>query len=85
MPGVKTAISLEKNLFDQVNKLAHNMHISRSRLFSIAIKDFLKKQESKELLAQINNAYADQPTEDENKLANAMHSIQRKVIDKESW
>jgi metal-responsive CopG/Arc/MetJ family transcriptional regulator len=39
MPGVKTAISLEENLLHQVNELANNMHISRSKLFSLAVKD----------------------------------------------
>lgn len=86
MPGVKTAISLEKKLFEQVNKLARDMHVSRSKLFSLAIKDFLKKQESKELLAQINKAYADHTTsEEEQKAANAMRSKQRKIVEQETW
>ena len=43
MPGVKTAISLEKNLFNQVNKLANDLHVSRSKLFTLAVKYYLKK------------------------------------------
>ena len=54
MPSVKTAISLEENLFNQVNQLANDLHVSRSKLFTLAVKDYLKKQEGKKILAQLN-------------------------------
>ncbi len=85
MPGVKTAISLEKNLFNQVNKLANDLHVSRSKLFTLAVKDYIKKQENKKLLAQLNAAYGDSPTEDEQKISKTMRSKQRKIVERESW
>jgi metal-responsive CopG/Arc/MetJ family transcriptional regulator len=85
MPGVKTAISLEKNLFNQVNKLANDLHVSRSKLFTLAVKDYLKKQENKKLLAQLNAAYGDSPNEEEQKISKAMRSKQRKIVERESW
>jgi metal-responsive CopG/Arc/MetJ family transcriptional regulator len=85
MPGVKTAISLEKNLFNQVNKLANDLHVSRSKLFTLAVKDYLKKQESKKLLAQLNAAYSDSPSEEEKTISKAMRSKQRKIVEHESW
>ncbi|MCK5229328.1 MAG: CopG family transcriptional regulator [Desulfobulbaceae bacterium] len=85
MPGVKTAISLEKNLFDQVNQLANDLHVSRSKLFTLAVKDFLKKQESKKLLAQLNAAYSDSPNEEEKTISKAMHRKQRETMEQESW
>ena len=85
MPGVKTAISLEKNLFNQVNKLAKDLHVSRSKLFTLAVKDYLKKQESKKLFAQLNSAYGDSPNEEEQKISKAMRSKQHKIVEKESW
>ncbi|NOQ46085.1 MAG: ribbon-helix-helix protein, CopG family [Desulfobulbaceae bacterium] len=85
MPGVKTAISLEEKLFDQVNKLATDMHVSRSKLFTLAVKDYLKKQESKKLLAQLNAAYSDSPSEEEKAISKAMHKKQRKIVEQESW
>ncbi len=39
MAGVKTAISVEKKLFEQVNQLAKEKHISRSRLFVLAVAE----------------------------------------------
>jgi len=85
MPGVKTAISLEEKLFDQVNKLATDMHVSRSKLFTLAIKDYLKKQEGKKLLAQLNEVYRDSPSKEEEIISKAMHKKQRKIAEHESW
>ncbi len=85
MPGVKTAISLEENLFNKVNKLASDMHVSRSKLFTLAVKDYLKKQESKKLLAQLNAAYSDSQSEEEKLISKAMHKRHREIVGQESW
>ena len=85
MPGVKTAISLEKDLFNQVNQLASDLHVSRSKLFTLAVKDYLKNQESKKLLVQLNAAYSDSPTEEEKTISKAMKRKQLKIVEQESW
>ncbi len=85
MAGVKTAISLQKDLFDQVNNLAKEMHVSRSRLFTLAVEDYLKKNESRKILAKINAAYDDIPSEEEARIAQAMRRKQRKNVEAEAW
>lgn len=85
MPGVKTAISLDEKLFDKVNKLANELHVSRSRLFTLAVKDYLKKQENQTLLAQLNDAYADHPDEEERKISSSMKSKHSKIMEQEPW
>lgn len=85
MSGVKTAISLDEELFEKVNKLAHELHISRSRLFSIAVEYYLKKQENQTLLAQLNDAYSDHPDEEEIKISASMKFKHRKNIGQEKW
>lgn len=85
MAGVKTAISLEEELFRQVNKLASDMHVSRSKLFTLAVQDYLKKQENRKLLAQLNAAYSDTPDEEESKISNSMRNKQRSIVEQESW
>lgn len=86
MPGVKTAISLDEKLFNRINKLAKKMHVSRSRLFTLAVDDYLKKQENEYLLAQLNKAYADADADDEEmKISSSMKSKQRKIVEQESW
>jgi metal-responsive CopG/Arc/MetJ family transcriptional regulator len=41
MPTIKTAISIEKPIFEQMDVLAKNLKISRSRLFVLAAQEFL--------------------------------------------
>lgn len=62
---VKTGISLPRALFDRAEELAQKMNVTRSRLFSIALEDYLQRQRNRELLAQINAGYADGLTEEE--------------------
>lgn len=85
MPGVKTAISLDQELFNRVNQLADKLHISRSRVFTIAVQDYLQKQENKALLSQLNNAYGDQPGEEEKKISAAQKAKHRKIVEQEPW
>ncbi len=84
MPGVKTAISLEEDLFNQVKQLANELHVSRSKLFTLAVKDYLKKQESKKILAQLNAAYSDSPSKEENVTSKAMRKKQHEIVGQES-
>lgn len=65
MPTVKTAISLDQNLFKKVNDFAEDLHVSRSRLFVLAIEDFIKKKENQILLEKLNTVYSDSPDEEE--------------------
>ena len=59
MANIKTAISIEKPIFEQVNDLAKNLNISRSRLFVIAAQEFIQRHTNLELLEAINDAYDD--------------------------
>jgi hypothetical protein len=85
MSGVKTAISLDEELFDRVNKLAGQLHISRSRLFAIAVKEYLKKQENQALLVRLNDAYSDSPDDEERKISRSMSTKLKKIVGQEIW
>ena len=85
MPGVKTAISLDEGLLIKVNRLATDLHISRSRVFTLAVQDYLKKQENQSLLAQLNEAYEDFPSEEERGISKSMQIKRNKMIEQESW
>ena len=85
MPSVKTAISLDEELFNKVDKLANKLHVSRSRVFTIAVQDYLHKQENKSLLAQLNEAYGDQPSEEESTVSKSAKAKHRKIVKQEPW
>ena len=74
MRNVKTAISIDKPLFDEINSLAHEMNTSRSRVFSLAAKEFIQRHKNQELLDAINAAYGDVSDEKESTLKSTMRS-----------
>jgi metal-responsive CopG/Arc/MetJ family transcriptional regulator len=61
MPNVKTAILIEKPIFEKMDILAKNLNISRSRLFSIAAQEFIERHRNLEFLEALNQAYEDTP------------------------
>ena len=83
--SVKTAISIQKELFQEVNKLAEELHVSRSKLFVLAVRDFIKKYENKKIISQINKAYSDYPDYVEKNLRNAMRQKQAGNLEREPW
>jgi metal-responsive CopG/Arc/MetJ family transcriptional regulator len=83
MKAIKTAISIEKNLFDQAEIIARTMKVSRSKLFVIALHDFIEHQKNKEMLARINTAYADEPDATEQTLRLKSRRQHRRIVEGE--
>ncbi len=80
MENVKTAISIQKSLFDQAEKLARKMKVSRSRLFALAMEDYIHREQNRELLGQINAAYADEPDSAEQALHRKARRTHRRIV-----
>lgn len=83
METIKTAISIDKSLFKQADALAKKMDISRSRLFVIALEDYMRQLENQEILEKINAVYANEPDEEEKELLRKMRLSYRKLIEAE--
>lgn len=83
MPAVKTAISLDEDLFRQVCKMAENLCISRSRLFTLAISDYLHRQESERLLKELNETYGNMSDTEQTALSEAMRNKNHQMIEGE--
>ena len=81
MGNIKTAISIEESLFEQADALAHTMKVPRSRVFSLALKDYLRRHENRKLLARINAAYADGLDASERRLLREMGRTHRKLVE----
>lgn len=84
MATIKTAISIEKPLFEQVEALAHELEVSRSHVFVLAAREFVERHQSRKLLDAINTAYADAPDPSEQALMATMRGKQREVV-KDQW
>ncbi len=80
MANVKTAISIDKALFEQVNKLADKLDVSRSHLFVLAVEEFIQRYENEQLLRQLNQAYDDLPLADEEQLLKGQRASHQKLV-----
>lgn len=80
---IKTAISIQKTLFEQAENLAQQLNMSRSHLFGLAIETFVKNHQNQILLDEINQAYSDQPDQNETILLSKMRKSQRKLLESE--
>ena len=61
MEYVKTAISVKKSLFEEADELARQMKVPRSRLFVMAMEEYIRRRQNRELLEKFNAAYEDEP------------------------
>jgi metal-responsive CopG/Arc/MetJ family transcriptional regulator len=55
---MKTAISIDDQLLQEVDATARQMGLSRSRLFALAAGDFLHRQRQEQMLLRLNEVYA---------------------------
>jgi hypothetical protein len=62
---MKTAISIPDEIFKEVERFSKEHQYSRSEVFAMAVKEFLSKLKSKQLLDALNEAYSgDDPLEE---------------------
>ena len=83
MTYVKTAVSLQDPLFNAMENLAHSLNLSRSRLMSLALEEFIRRHENQRLLESINAAYADAPDPEEEAIQRGMRRIQHRLVEAE--
>ncbi len=85
MANVKTAISLEESLFHQIETLAQEMQIPRSRLFALAVEEFLQRRKSENLLESLNSVYASEPDSEDQVWLEWARTQQRKLLEQDEW
>jgi len=81
MESIKTAISIDKSLFTQANALARKMKVSRSRLFVMALENYIRQQENLKLLEEVNAVYTDGPSDEEKELLRRMRKSSRRLVE----
>ncbi len=78
---MKTAISVQNNLFQRAEKYAKQKKISRSQLFSKAVEEYLDKREEENLIAKINEVCDKVDTS----LDPFWKKVQSRVLLKDEW
>jgi metal-responsive CopG/Arc/MetJ family transcriptional regulator len=57
---MKTAISIETPLLEETDRTAKKLGVSRSRLVSLALKNYLRQSRNHEIVEQLNHVYGGQ-------------------------
>ena len=83
MTNVKTAISLPESLFEQAEAVAGEMKVSRSRLMALALEEFIRRHQNRQLLEKINAAYEEAPDEEEQALHRRLRRQHRQIAENE--
>ncbi len=81
MATIKTAISIQESLFEQVNDLAEELQIPRSQLFALAVEEFLKRYENRSIFETLNKVYDGAPDADEGALLERQRGQQRRLVE----
>lgn len=81
---MKTAISLPDDLFEKVEELAEELHLSRSRIFSEAVRGFLSRRTNEKILQALNRAHTPE-TEEEVTARNQARRAHARLRKTERW
>jgi metal-responsive CopG/Arc/MetJ family transcriptional regulator len=81
---MKRAISIDDALLQEADQTARLMGLSRSRLFALALADFLRRQRQEKMLLRLNEVYANGTEPGEKRLLSAIKAKVRPVV-KDRW
>jgi len=81
MSLVKTGISINKKLFERSEEIASKLEISRSKLYQLALENYIMQYENRQILEKINNAYSDEITIEEQNFQILMKNYYKKVLE----
>jgi metal-responsive CopG/Arc/MetJ family transcriptional regulator len=81
---MKTAISIDDGLLQEADETARLMGLSRSRLFAIAVGDFLERQRKEQMLLRLNEVYAEAMEPAATPLLKGIKAKVRRTV-KERW
>ena len=78
---MKTAVSVPDDVFRQAEAVARRLRVSRSKLYTTAISEFLDRQQTGAVTERLNEVYSRRPA----KVDSALLRAQIRSLDKDSW
>ena len=78
---MKTAISIPNNVFEQAESLARKLKISRSELFTEAVKVYLKENHVEDVTSKLDEVYGNA----DSTLDKTLLKAQASSLPKEEW
>jgi len=81
MRNLKTAISIPENIFLQADETAKVLGLNRSRLYTVAIAEFLEKHREDSVKAKLDEIYG----HEDSQVGPLFHKAQMMGLAKEDW
>ena len=78
---MKTAISIPDPVFKAAERLARRLGMTRSRLYTKAVTEYIQKHKNDEVCEKLNEIYE----KESSSLDPAMQAMQWASIDEEEW
>jgi metal-responsive CopG/Arc/MetJ family transcriptional regulator len=83
MSIVKTAVSLPEDLYERAEALARSLKTSRSRLYALALEEYLRRHEEERLVEQINAVCDAADANSDERLIAGHRRLHREVVEGE--
>ena len=78
---MKTAISIDKKLFEAAERFSHASGLSRSKLYCMAISEYIQNYSPDIITQKLNDYYKDH----ESRLDDGLKSAAYRLFDREDW
>ena len=78
---MKTAISINDDIYQEAEQTAEQLGLSRSRLYALAIREFIQTHKPEAIIAKLNEVYSHQPSTLEEDILQANYDL----LSKEAW
>jgi antitoxin MazE6 len=78
---MKTAISIPDHVFDEADKLAQRLGMSRSELYANAVSEYLRDHKTDEVTEKLNKVYQQEPSG----LDPVSRTLQFSSLEKDEW
>jgi len=76
--GMKVAISIPDDVFQEIEKVAKEQRKSRSQIFVSAAREYLQRRETRRLIERLDEVYSQPEAPEEGSRRRAMGEYQRK-------
>ncbi len=78
---MKVALSIPDELFETAETLSKRLGVSRSRLYSTALAEFLSKHRGRKVTERLNTVYG----AEESRLQPDVRRLQRRSLERDTW
>ena len=85
MAQVQTAISIEKSLFEEAERTAQELRVTRSALYALAMQEFLRRRAQERLTEELNAVYDGTLDPEDAAMLRGMRERQHRMAAEDLW